>query len=243
MSDIDLKSAQILVKGANSRGGLGWLEYYLSHKVYHPGIDLNKDYGNSDMGLPVLCPMDGIVEFVSEDKYNGGFGLHCVIYHVKRNVYTHYVHLARCLVKVSDTVQKGTVIANIGNSGTTYCHLHFEVWTTKLHDKYQINRPWYKKDYEFYPSKLAKHKVQEYYVNPNEFLLECSGAKIPIPDWLQNKSPQKKDFKFPNWQGLKEAIAWNNTLNHKIIFNIDSEQNCREILMFYRNFLNITNKK
>jgi len=240
MSDINLEAAQLIVKGANSKGGLGWLEWYSGHRVYHPGIDINKDYGNSDLGLPINCPLSGIVTFVAQkptrwNKYNNGFGLHCVIYHANKNVWTHYVHLGKCNLKKDELTYQGQEIATIGKSGTTYAHLHFSVWTQKLHDNYQINRGWRKNDYEFYPSGWAKHTVQDYYKNPNNFLIECSGKAIAEPDWLKKKiyPPKENKFIIPSDWGddFEEAKIWN---KRDKIAKLDTEQKCINLLMIYR---------
>ena len=237
---IDLESAQILLKGANSKNGLGYLEWYASHKVYHPGIDLNKGYGDQDLGMAITAPEDGIVEFVSPNAKNGGFGLHCVIYHAQKNVWTHYVHLATCEVKASDRVNKHQKIATLGKSGTTFAHLHFEVWSQELREKYQKNRGGWKKDYEFYPTNFTKNEVAQLYPDPNEFLRVCLKGVPPLPDWLMTNEypPPPKDLK-PKWdkktlEELEKAIEWNDSLKTKIITKLETEQHFREVLMFYR---------
>jgi len=171
----NLDLAKHVVKGANSNG-LGYLEYYSGHRVYHPGYDLNVGYGNQDLGTEIKCPADGVVEFISNNRSNGGFGYHMVIRHEQLGVWSHWLHNKNILVSVGQEIKSGHVIATIGNSGTKSAHCHFEVWTEKL---YQIQKKWWRRKFGFYPSRKSKAWVAEHYVDPAIFIdLGITGFKL-----------------------------------------------------------------
>lgn len=146
--------------------GLDWLEYYPAHRVFHPAVDFNKGYGNADCGQPVYCPLGGKVVYVHLDAAtSGGFGRFVIIKHGDGN-YTRSAHLKDCAVNAGEDVNAGQIIGHVGNTGTTYCHLHFEVFNescAQLQRKH--SRPW-----RFYPSGWTKEKVQRYYLNPWSWL-------------------------------------------------------------------------
>jgi len=155
--------------------GLDWLEYYSKHNVYHPGIDFNKGYGNSDCGQDVVCPKSGFVEYVHNTTWNsGGFGKFVIILH-DDGTYSRYAHLQDIhnKVVVGREIKEGAMIGKLGNTGTTWCHLHFEIFNKKCANWQKKHwRPW-----RAYPSGWAKHSVQEYYLNPW--------------DWLKDNEPKK----------------------------------------------------
>lgn len=166
---IDLTLAQYFVKGANNQNGLAYLQYDSYYKVYHPAWDLNKDYGNSDLGLPVTCPDDGVVEYVGN---HSGFGNHLVIYHERQNRWSHYLHLQKHILKKGDKVVADQLISYVGNTGTKWAHCHIEIWTPALH-KMQVER----KDflgraipYTIYPKNWPKWQVAQLYEDPALFV-------------------------------------------------------------------------
>lgn len=86
----------------------------------HLGIDIALPAGN-----PVYAADSGMVEVAGWNR--GGYGYQVVINH-GNNIKTRYAHNSRNFVKVSETVNKGDVIALIGSTGrSTGPHLHFEV--------------------------------------------------------------------------------------------------------------------
>lgn len=158
--------------------GLGYLEWYPNHRVYHPGVDFNNGSENDDLATPCYAAQKGIVEHVSpepteENKFNGGFGLHLVLHHEELKRWTHYVHLNKVTVKKDQAVKKGEPLGEIGKSGTTYAHLHFEVWTPELH-KIQAAH-W--RLYAWYPTNLPKHRVKKLYANPLDFIHATAPSK------------------------------------------------------------------
>jgi len=160
--------------------GLDWLEYYSKHDVYHPGVDLNRGYGNQDLGDPVYALTDGIVEYVAPYAHNGGFGHFIVLHHPAHNRWTRYAHLDKYTVKRGDMVVAGQQIATNGNSGTTYAHVHLEGW---LPNAYAVQK---ENNYRFYPTGWSKDKVQEYYFNPLEWIEELNnvpGWQLELEEW------------------------------------------------------------
>lgn len=102
-------------------------EYAVSQRFFqkHPAIDFA-----ASVGTEVIASAAGEVISVYEDKY---FGNVILIDHL--NGYsTLYAHLAKALIHPKRFVQKGEVIALVGNTGnSTAPHLHFEI---KLNKKY-----------------------------------------------------------------------------------------------------------
>jgi len=164
MVRMNLELMDHVLKGADSQAGLAYLEYYDKHNVYHTGIDLNRGYGNQDLGQPLTSPAKGKVVFVSRRARNGGWGLHLVIRHEELGVYSHWAHLDKAHVKVGDTVNFGSLVASLGNTGTQWAHLHLEVFKNEHHVKMK------KSGYKFYPSGYKKSYVSKHYINPENFI-------------------------------------------------------------------------
>lgn len=87
--------------------------------VVHKGMDLG-----GAMGTQILAPADGIVIWTGS---RGGYGQTVVLDH-GYGIQTHFAHLSGYRVSPGDTVQRGDVIAEMGNTGrSTGPHLHYEV--------------------------------------------------------------------------------------------------------------------
>lgn len=146
--------------------GLDFLEWYAPHKVWHPGIDINSGYGNSDLGTPVVAAKSGYIQYVHEDvASSGGFGKFIIMLHAD-GTYTRYAHLSSISKFVDPYIEEGTQIGTVGNTGTTYAHLHFSVFNEKMA---QIQKKHWK-PWRYYPSGKTKAWVQEHYLNPWEWL-------------------------------------------------------------------------
>lgn len=97
--------------GRNSPGGVG--------SSYHKGIDIAGVYGS-----PVAATATGTVEIAS---WYYGYGLYVQIDH-GYGLKTAYGHCSSLAVKPGQHIEKGEVIAYMGNSGvSTGTHLHYEV--------------------------------------------------------------------------------------------------------------------
>lgn len=102
----------------------------LSHSIY-PSCRYAWDFnlpGNADRGKAVLASEDGVVEDISVDEYNGGWGDTVRIDHGD-GICTRYSHLLEDSIAVYEgqAVCQGLKIAEIGGTpeGMSY-HLHFQ---------------------------------------------------------------------------------------------------------------------
>lgn len=105
----------------------GWLTSRFGYRVspftgrrdFHPGIDIA-----AEIGTPVLSPATGRVAFSGR---RGGFGNAIVIDH-GYGIRTTYGHLQTLRVHAGERIERGAVIATIGNTGlSTGPHLHYAV--------------------------------------------------------------------------------------------------------------------
>jgi murein DD-endopeptidase MepM/ murein hydrolase activator NlpD len=85
----------------------------------HEGVDFQ-----TRTGAKVYATADGVV---TTSKYRKGYGYTVEIDH-GNGMLTRYAHNAKNLVRVGDRVERGHVVAYVGNSGrSTAPHLHYEV--------------------------------------------------------------------------------------------------------------------
>jgi murein DD-endopeptidase MepM/ murein hydrolase activator NlpD len=105
----------------------GWLTSRFGNRIspftglrqFHSGIDIAGQFGT-----PVIAPARGRVSFVGE---KGPLGRTIVLEH-GYGVRTHYGHNSEITVRVGQEVDRGQVIAKLGNSGrSTGPHLHYGV--------------------------------------------------------------------------------------------------------------------
>jgi beta-lactamase regulating signal transducer with metallopeptidase domain len=91
------------------------------HQAFHSGIDLS-----APLGTPVLAPSDGRVSFADQ---KGGYGNALILVHAA-SIETRYAHLQGFNVRAGQRVQRGDVIATVGETGRSVggAHLHYEVW-------------------------------------------------------------------------------------------------------------------
>lgn len=89
---------------------------------YHHGIDIS---GGGIHGHTIVAAASGIVLLAQTDK---AFGKFLLIDHGNGMV-TRYAHCSSLLVSKGDRVERGQVVAKVGNTGnSTGPHLHFEVY-------------------------------------------------------------------------------------------------------------------
>jgi murein DD-endopeptidase MepM/ murein hydrolase activator NlpD len=92
----------------------------------HLGIDLAAPVGTS-----IYAPADGTV--ISSDWSSSGYGLMVTIDH-GFGLTTRYAHLSESLVEAGSSVERGQIIAKVGNTGrSTGPHLHFETVLGGVH--------------------------------------------------------------------------------------------------------------
>ena len=108
------------VDGAYNSSSYGWrVDPFSGHMAFHEGLDFTVEEGS-----PIHAAAGGIVmsaettpDYGKIVKIDHGSGLE-----------TRYAHASRLLVKAGDRVEKGQLIAEVGNTGrSTGAHLHFEV--------------------------------------------------------------------------------------------------------------------
>ena len=92
---------------------------FTEKKEFHKGVDIA-----NRMGTPIIATADGVVTFVGA---KGQLGTIIVIDH-GHGVTTRFAHLDKTLKTRGERVQRGDLIAQMGNSGrSTGPHLHYEV--------------------------------------------------------------------------------------------------------------------
>ena len=169
--------------------GLEWLEYYGKHDVYHPGFDLNIGSGNADLGHPIKCPVSAEVEYVSPEpsklnSQNGGFGWFVVLYHPAYGVWTRYAHMNKVSVATGQKLAEGENIGEVGKTGTTSAHLHFEGWKLPM---FEIQKKHWRK-FAYYPSGQTKQYIVDHYFDPLAWLdglNKSSAVSNEGLDWLK----------------------------------------------------------
>ncbi len=99
----------------------GFREHPISHRhIHHDGLDLAAREGSK-----VFATGKGVVVSVSNDVR--GYGKQVMVDH-GYGYKTRYAHLSKFSVRVGDTVNRGTVVGLVGNTGqSTGPHLHYEV--------------------------------------------------------------------------------------------------------------------
>jgi murein DD-endopeptidase MepM/ murein hydrolase activator NlpD len=92
---------------------------FTGRKELHKGLDIA-----APKGSPIIAPADGRVTYAAR---NGSYGYMVTIKH-GYGIATRYGHLSKILKKKGEKVQRGEVIALVGNTGrSTGPHLHYEV--------------------------------------------------------------------------------------------------------------------
>lgn len=108
------------------RGGIGAFGYrihpILKYRKMHQGVDLGGKIGD-----PIYTTGNGIIETVILSRARTSYGTQIVVNH-GFGYKTRYAHLDKVFVQQGDTVSRGELIAEMGNTGiSTAPHLHYEV--------------------------------------------------------------------------------------------------------------------
>jgi murein DD-endopeptidase MepM/ murein hydrolase activator NlpD len=100
--------------------GFGYrISPFTNRKELHKGLDIAAPNGS-----PIISPADGRVTYAGR---NGSYGNMVAIKH-GYGIMTRYGHLSKILKKKGEKVERGEVIALVGNTGrSTGPHLHYEV--------------------------------------------------------------------------------------------------------------------
>lgn len=93
----------------------------------HKGLDLACN--GSAYGKDILAAESGrVIRAYWTDDWASGWGYHIMIDHGDGYA-TLYAHCSQLLVNVGDYVERGQLIAYVGNTGNSFgAHLHFECW-------------------------------------------------------------------------------------------------------------------
>ena len=116
-------------KMRNKIGAFG----YRMHPVYrrwkfHSGVDMPGRIGD-----PIYATGDGVVEYIERSRARYGYGTQILINH-GFGYKTRYAHLNKIHVAKGDTIKRGQLIADMGNTGvSTSPHLHYEVIYKRSH--------------------------------------------------------------------------------------------------------------
>jgi murein DD-endopeptidase MepM/ murein hydrolase activator NlpD len=105
---------------SGSLDGYGYRTHpVFGYRHFHPAVDMG-----AKTGTPIKAAGAGTVIVATYNRYSGNY---VKISH-GNGFTTAYLHCSKLYVKVGDRVSKGSVIAAVGNTGTsTTPHLHFEI--------------------------------------------------------------------------------------------------------------------
>ena len=108
------------VDAGYSSSAFGWRRHPVTGRhALHEGMDFA-----APIGTPIVAASGGIV---TEARYVPGYGKLVEINH-GGGLVTRYAHASSITVRLGDVVEKGELVARVGNTGrTTGAHLHFEV--------------------------------------------------------------------------------------------------------------------
>ncbi len=113
----------------NKIGAFGYRMHPILHRwKFHSGVDMPGRIGD-----PVYATGDGVVEYVERNRSRYGYGTQILIDH-GFGYKTRYAHLNKLLVQKGDTISRGQLIAEMGNTGISQApHLHYEVLYKRAH--------------------------------------------------------------------------------------------------------------
>lgn len=113
----------------NKIGAFGYRMHPKLHRwKFHAGVDMAGRIGD-----PVYATGDGVVERTEYSRARTGYGSQIVINH-GFGYKTRYAHLNKIHVQRGDSIKRGQLIADMGNTGiSTAPHLHYEVLYRNSH--------------------------------------------------------------------------------------------------------------
>ena len=113
----------------NKIGAFGYRNHPIFKRwKFHSGVDLPGRIGD-----PIYATGDGVVVEVERSRARLGYGTQVLIDH-GFGYKTRYAHLNKLHVAKGDTIKRGQLIADMGNTGqSTSPHLHYEVIYKRAH--------------------------------------------------------------------------------------------------------------
>lgn len=108
----------------------------------HTGVDYNgPGAGNADLGMPARNIGNGIVRAIDNTNAHG-FGKVVIAEHLLvdtlkaqlgcPSLFSRHMHLNSISVSVGQTVSLGQNIGTVGNTGTTWAHLHLDLYKSTI---------------------------------------------------------------------------------------------------------------
>ncbi len=182
---------------------------------------------------PVLAPADGIVEEITDqicdneigktDTVNN-WGNTIIIRHLP-GLYTQLSHLRKGSFKVAkgDTVKRGDILANCGNSGRSHQpHIHFQVQSSPIAGAKTINYP-----FACYLKADNNSEILSSFSNPDEgemitdvhthSLLNNAFTIQPNTSFQFNYTNTKRVEKSEQWEAFTDA------LNYRYLYCAETE--------------------
>ncbi|MBR4994524.1 MAG: M23 family metallopeptidase [Alistipes sp.] len=116
-------------KMRNKIGAFGYRNHPIFKRwKFHSGVDMPGRVGD-----PIYATGDGVVEYIERSRARFGYGSQVVINH-GYGYKTRYAHLNKIHIAKGDTIKRGQLIADMGNTGqSTSPHLHYEVIYNRSH--------------------------------------------------------------------------------------------------------------
>ncbi len=146
-----------------------------TNNEYHPGEDWNGNGGtNTELGEPVYATAAGRV--IYKQLSSSGFGNMVQIVHklpIGEYTLSVYAHMDQILVNEGDLVDLTTQIGTVGNSGTQYAHLHWEIRQQSFLDLSNPNTVSLKNSYPYTPTRWPGSDTQfiaDNYYDPTDFI-------------------------------------------------------------------------
>ena len=113
----------------NKIGAFGYRNHPILRRwKFHSGVDMPGRIGD-----PIYATGDGVVEYIEVNRSRRGYGTQILIDH-GFGYKTRYAHLNKVHVKKGDSISRGQLIADMGNTGISQApHLHYEVIYKRSH--------------------------------------------------------------------------------------------------------------
>lgn len=191
----------------------------------HEGIDLNlRTGGNSDLGQPIFAIADWEWAYYHIGSHpSRGFGIHYA-YKITGQFgerWVHYAHNQQVIRKSGDHGNEGDELSRLGNSGTTYAHLHFSIFTVD-------------------PSTLrngidtiakTKDELNQWWEDPIQFIEKWMDPPIDWEAECKNKDEEidAKNKQIGNLEGQVKGLLSNNSELSKKLGECQSQKQAMAI--------------
>ena len=210
--------------------GYTWLDWSEEGVCWHPADDYNWGSGDDDLGQDVFATASGKV--VHTSKSNSGYGNIVVMEHypiddvrdkirqwygiITDKVYSFYAHLGKIIVAEGNEIGVNSKIAEVGKSGTTWAHLHFEIYA-----------PIPDTSWRFWPRGKTTDWIEKFFIPPYSFIqrLNKGDDSQPAVDPLAECLKTHKDLLDQLREKDKELIKKEEKLKEvkTLLNNSDSE--------------------